>query len=367
MKKTIGVQSLLLPILLTLLPVGASADAGRQDFTLGFDGLFLGQAASDSPQPSQFAFQQADLTLSGTVDPTWNLFGDLRINSGGLSPEEVFAVANPLPWLRLRAGEMYVPVGKQALLRPYAYPFVREPLAVENTLGDDGLNEAGVEATVTAPFPWDCELVLGGYQEAGAKGDSPLDLGGTSYDNFPYLLHLKNQFDLGDDTTLEAGGSSLTGMGSNGIHNAVYGADLTFQFLSTGDDAAGGVIVQTEYLNRLSYDSTGTYAPGSDGWYASLQYRWTPIWWSGVRAEEEFHGSTNDLEEDSNAGSQPGHLQRLCVNLAWVPSDSSFIRVEYDLTREDPDGGGATLWDHRILIQLNTSIGLHFSNPASKG
>ena len=340
---------------LTLAPFALHAQSTPpvSSFALGFDGLLLAQGSPDWPSAHTLGLQEAHLSLSGMVDPTWDVFSDLVFQDNSVQAEELFATTTAIPNLRIRVGKLYLSFGKHATLRTYAYPFIPEPLVVENALGDDGFQDAGVEVTWIPPsLPWDLELTLGGYQ---AVNSGQLDLGSPSADNIPYLVHLKNLFNLDDQTTLEAGASGLSGAGSDGLHHVVAGADLTLKSLPAGRADGDGFILQGEYLDRFAYDSNGDLFPGSDGWYAAFQYRWSPEWWSGLRVEEAFNSTTEDLELDSPAGFQTGHLQRGCLDLAWVPSESSFIRVEYDLTREDNVTG--TLWDHRVLLQLNYSLG----------
>jgi hypothetical protein len=339
----------------------AQGQPAPMNFTLGLDALALLQAAPDSPRPSRFEFQEADLSFSGTVDPTWSFFSNLVFVDGEVDPEEVFGATNAIPDLQVRVGKGYVSFGKHGLLRTYAYPFIREPLAIENSLGDDGLKATGVEATWTTPLPWDCELLLGGYQAIGPSAECPLDLGSNAYDNIPYLGHLKNLFEIDDNTSLEIGASGLNGMGADGLHHFVGGADLTLKGLPPRDSNAVGWILQGEYLQRMSY-SGGFTGYDSEGWYGSLQFRWAASWWTGLRLEEVFDGMTEDLEEDGS-GLIPGHLQRACLNVAWVPSESSFVRAEYDLTRRD-DGSGGYLMDHRVLVQMNWNIGFKTSHAA---
>lgn len=348
----------------TVLPLQAQTNSvPAAGFALGLDGILLGQAGPEAPQPYQFDFQEADLSLSGTVDSTWTLFANFEIDpdqpNDDVNLEELFAVCKISPDFQIRVGRGYASFGKQSFLHAYAYPFVIEPMAIENTLGDDGFQDAGLEATWTAPLPWDCRLILGAYEAQGVGPELPLDVGSNSYDNIPYLAHWGNLFSLSGDASLEWGASSLIGMGTDGLHHAVYGTDLTAKSLPAS--GALGWVLQGEYLTRVGFNSSGQYFPESDGWYGMAQLRWDPSWWTGLRLEEAFNSTTDVLEEDSPDGLIPGHLQRASLNLAWVPSPSSFVRLEYDITRENNAAGSPM--DHRVLLQLNYSIGFHTKKP----
>ena len=104
---------------------------------------------------------------------------------------------------------------------------------MSNTIGEEGFKNAGMEAAWMTPLPWYCELTAGAYapvaNDASGAADHPLDFNSSTTGTFPYLFHLKNLIDMDDDTTMELGASDLTGMGDDGLHHAVYGADFTLR------------------------------------------------------------------------------------------------------------------------------------------
>ena len=54
----------------------------------------------------------------------------------------------------------------------------------------------------------------------------------------------------------------------------------------------------------------------------------------------------------------PGKVTRGSVNIAWTPSEFSFIRLEYSLAQAD-DGNGFKPMDHRLMLQMSYTIGYH--------
>ena len=225
-----------------------------------------------------------------------------------------------------------------------------------NTIGDEGFKDAGVEAAWLTPLPWFSELTGGVYQAIDADDEHPLDFGSTRHDNVPYLGHFKNQFVLNDATTLELGQSVLQGRGSDGHRHAAYGADVTLRNVPPRSSNRHGWILQGEYLQKGT-SVGGTYSREADGGYASLQYRMSQVWWMGVRGEQARNSFTDFLVDDTGAPI-PGKVNRVSANVAWTPSEFSFVRLEYSHAQAD-GGNGIKPNDDRLAIQMSYTIGYH--------
>jgi hypothetical protein len=223
-----------------------------------------------------------------------------------------------------------------------------------NTIGEEGFKDAGVEASWLTPLPWFSELTGGAYQAIGVDDDHPLDLGSATHDNVPFLGHFKNEFDVNGATTLELGQSILQGRGVDGNRHAAYGADVTFRNVPPRNSNRHGWILQGEYLQKGS-SAGGTYAREQDGGYASFQYRLSQVWWVGVRGEQARKSFT-DFVVDEAGVPIPGTVHRASVNVAWTPSEFSFVRLEYSHATA---GAGVHPTDDRLMIQLSYTIGYH--------
>ncbi|HEY5038858.1 MAG TPA: hypothetical protein VIJ93_07290, partial [bacterium] len=232
---------------------------------IGMSALFLGQAAPELNQPYGLQFQEAEISLISTVDPYWTLAGNFVFNSQSAVAEEAFATTTSIPGIQLKVGQLRGSFGKHGLLHTHAFPFIQAPVIMANAIGGEGFKNAGLEVAWLTPLPWYCELTLGGYQAIGMDGDHPLNFAGSSHDNIPYLGHLKNLFDLDDNTTMELGGSALTGMGDDGLHHASYGVDLTFRNVPLRQSNQRGWILQGEYLKKVSYNDS-VYNKEAEGW-----------------------------------------------------------------------------------------------------
>jgi hypothetical protein len=324
---------------------------------IGFNALFLAQAARDLDEPYGPQFQGAEISLLSVVDPYWSLWANIAFTPDGVDPEEVYATTTRIPSIQLKIGKLRATFGKHGLLHTHAFPFVQAPVIVANTIGDEGFKAAGVEAAWLTPVPWYCELTGGIYQAAGADDEQPLDFGSSDHENVPFLGHIKNEVDLSDNTTMELGASALTGRGTDGHTRAVYGADLTFRNVPLRQSNQRGWILQSEYIEEGSYPG-GTYRREQHGWYASFQYRWSQIWWTGLRAEESLDSFTDVLNDPLTGDPVPGRVRRVSANVAWTPSEFSFVRLEYGIAKAN-DGNGTAPLDRRLMVQMCYTIGYH--------
>jgi hypothetical protein len=112
--------------------------------------------------------------------------------------------------------------------------------------------------------------------------------------------------------------------------------------------------LQSEYLQKGS-SGGGTYTREQDGGYVSFQYRASQIWWMGIRGEQARKSFTDFLVDDTGAPIT-GKVNRVSANIAWVPSEFSFVRLEYSHAKAD---GGIHPTDDRLMIQMSYTIGYH--------
>ena len=132
------------------------------------------------------------------------------------------------------------------------------------------------------------------------------------------------------------------------------GGDLTVRNVPPKNSNRRGWILQGEYIQKGS-TAGGTYQREQDGGYASFQYRLSQVWWAGIRGEQSRDSFTDFLVDET--GTQiPGKVTRGSANIAWSPSEFSFVRLEYSHAEAD---GGIHPTDDRILLQLSYTIGYH--------
>jgi len=345
------------------LPAAALAQTATSLFSnqsnpaIGMNALITGQAAPNIDAAYGLNFDEAELSLQSVVDPYWTFAGNIVfLGDGSVDPEEVWARSTNIPAIQLKIGKLRGSFGRHGLLHTHAFPFIQSPVIVANTIGEEGFKDAGLEAAWLTPLPWYSELTGGLYHAIDADAEQPLDFGSTRHDNLPYLGHFKNQFDLNDATTLDLGQSLLQGRGADGHRHAAFGADLTVRNVPPRSSNAHGWILTAEYIQAGSSPG-GDYVRGADGGYASLQYRLSQVWWAGVRGEHARDSFVDFLVDDTGLPI-PGKVTRGSVNVAWSPSEFSFVRLEYSHAQAD-GGGGIEPSDDRVSLQLSYTIGYH--------
>ncbi len=325
--------------------------------SIGMNALFSAQAAHNLDQPYGLHFDEAEISLISVVDPNWTLVSNFVFTGeGSVDPEEVWVRSTSIPGIQLKLGKIRGTFGKHGLLHTHGFPFIQAPVIMANTIGQEGFKDAGAEAAWLTPLPWFAELTGGVYEGIAADGDHPLDFGSSRHDNVPFLGHFKNQFDLNDATTLEVGQSFLQGRGSDGFLHSALGADVTIRNVPPKNSNRRGWILQGEYIQKGSR-AGGTYNTEQHGEYASLQYRLSQVWWAGIRGEQAQNSFT-DFLVDQAGDPIPGKVTRGNANIAWMPSEFSFVRFEYSHAKAD-NGAGINPTDDRFMVQMSYTIGYH--------
>jgi len=322
---------------------------------IGMNALFTGQAAPNIDEAYGLHFDEAEISLISVVDPYWTFVSNIVfLPEGTVDPEEVWVRSTNIPSLQIKLGKIRGTFGKHGLLHTHAFPFIQGPIIMGNSIGGEGFKDAGVEAAWLTPLPWFAEVTGGVYQAIGLDDDHPLDFGSTKHDNVPLLGHFKNQLNVNDATTLEIGASYLEGRGTDDNRHSAVGADVTFRNVPPRNSNRRGWILQSEYIQKGS-TTGGTYVREQDGGYASFQYRASQVWWFGLRGEQARNSFTDFLLDDTGTAIA-GKVNRFSANVAWTPSEFSFIRLEYSHSKAD---AGIHPTDDRLLIQMSYTIGYH--------
>jgi hypothetical protein len=349
-----------MPALAAAQVPGASAPSSSMISNLanpaiGMNALFGIQAVPNLDEAYGLHFDEAEISLISVVDPYWTFESNIVfLPDHTVDPEEVWVRSANIPSVQLKLGQLRGTFGKHGLLHTHAFPFIQAPIVMANTIGEEGFKDPGLEVAWLTPLPWYVELTGGAYQAVGLDDDHPLDLGSTKHDNVPLLGHLKSLTNVNDATTFELGASLLDGEGADGNRHSAYGADVTFRNVPARSSNSRGWILQSEYLQKGA-SSGGTYRREQDGGYASFQYRLSQIWWAGIRGEQARESFT-DFVVDEVGAPLPAKVTRGSVNLAWKPSEFSFVRLEYSHAKSDV---GIHPTDDRLAIQMSYTIGFH--------
>ncbi len=338
---------------MTLFSLGLTAQAQTKafnpDISVNFLGLFERgtNISNDRTQVPHngFSLQEAEVQFLSDVDPYLKASALLSVSQNpgttdfGISPEEVFLESTSIPNITLKAGKFKMALGKHNQLHTHAFPFIDAPLIHQALLGDEGLNDAGISASVLIPAHWYSEMIVQGFSLSNDtlyKSTNSGSIGG--------LAHFKNLFDLTDDLTLEFGASGTEGNNQWGKTSSVFGSDLTFKWRPAEGGKYKAFIWSTEYLNgnRPGMSTDTAHLGGLATW---IQYQFAERWWAEGRYE--FVG----LPYSSEIPLQ----NKQSALLAFFPSEFSGFRIQYDHLMT----AGKAVQDHAIAFQYNVTIGAH--------
>ena len=345
--------------------------------TIGANFLFLGSYSdrnsfNDDPFESGLHIQEIEFSLMAIVDPYLRAQLTLSIpGTEGIEVEEGYVKSTYLPsgWA-FQVGKFKFPFGKQNRLHTHAYPFIDAPWINTMLLGEEGLNEVGVQLNYLTPLPWFSEVSAVVFDPSGESPfiqRKPHEMG--------YLSNWRNLWDINSQTTFELGISGATAKTSweemtrlsspPGLQNELsedgqirvgdlylFNTDATVKHVSTG-----GVYhswdVSVEYTQGMGvFDRSVRAQYGGVTGYGRFQLR--RRWW--VEGRGDVLGLPIKVPEPNvgevlDEGDTPWRISGM---VALVPSEFTAVRLQYDYADRiisDPE--------NRVMLQLNVTFGAH--------
>jgi hypothetical protein len=335
------------------------------------DGQKLAEGKRQFSQPD-FQFQELELAIQSYLNPFSRADVILTIpgpdiEGAKLGIEELYAtVFRGLPLdLNLRFGKYRVDYGKLNMVHPHAWPFISQPLSQERFLGEEGLNDLGISASILLPtgdvYSNLTVDVLRGNATAHAAGMADTTGASPFYANSARLMSF---FTLSDESDLEVGLSALTG-----IHDP-YNRDR-FWYLN-GDfkykyrpSMYTSLVLQGEYLyNTRSASQNQAFVPflnavgmpetrtiNSSGMYVYADYQFFKLYSIGAR----YDWSEAPYSKDDKATG-------VSVFAGYYPVEETLgLRLEYQHTKTDTPASSTSV--NTIMLQVLFSLGPHKAHP----
>lgn len=357
----------------TALAQSSTATGVSRDFNpaISVNALLLGRVADRTAEPAYNGadLQEAEVQFTSIVDPYWKADLVFAIHPehddghGGYAGDvEVARIAGQaIPGgFGLVVGKDYLPFGKHVPLHAHQFAFVDAPAAVRTFLGDHGLTGTGLRLSHDLPLPWYSDLTAYGV-------DGRAEIFAPESRDLAWGARWSNLLDLSLESTLEVGGSWLRGPMAPDyllLHDdetvvgdlQVWGADVTWKWVSAAASRGPALTVTGELI--LPRPDQGASDPW--GWYAQAQYRFKRNWWLGLGAggldRSLPHEEEDAQEEEHGHGLGPWEeMREYKLNLTWVPSEFSAVRLE--AARFDDRVGDAD--DTVFSLQFNFTIGSH--------
>jgi len=142
--------------------------------------------------------------------------------------EEAYLTSLSMPaGLQLKAGRFRNSFGKTNLAHPHSLGYIDNPNVIENYFGE-GLIDEGLSINWLVPNPFDF------YQDVTFEITSGLGENNTfaksEKNDLLYTGHLKNYWDITDNSTLEAGFSVASGNNDSSRTTQLAGIDITYKW-----------------------------------------------------------------------------------------------------------------------------------------
>lgn len=331
-----------------------------------------------------FNLNYAELVLSSSVDPLFNMDGVFHFSEGGVEVEEAYFTTTALgSGLRFRGGKIMSNFGYLNAQHHHYWDFGDMPLVYEAFLGMHGINELGAQIQWTAPTPF---YLMAGFEVL--QGENEQMFGNATIGDIEdpiakgkdapslYVGYLKTSFDI-EDTTIFGGISYAQGTSridhsedEESPHafagdSKLYGADLV---ILHSFDSYSSLKFQAEWLGRdmdgvqyaldenLSVIGSPDITKKQSGLYTQLIYTHDKNWKMGLRYDTIYQ---NDIEKNGVLQDNPNNFNKYSAMLEYHTSEFARFRLQYNRNEALYNEDGDKEKINTIMLQANIAIGAH--------
>jgi len=311
-----------------------------------------------------FNLEAAELYFFAPVDPYFNLYATIPVTEDGAEVEEAYFLTTSLPaGLQLKGGKFRSGFGRLNAQHEHVWSFVDAPLAYRAFVGDEGIDEKGLQLTCLPPLPFYMQLGFEALQGENEVLFGP-DVGTGPH---AFTAFAKASFDIGDNSTMLLGPSVITGKTKTGSiadnteftgDSTLYGFEFTYKWKPS---KSRSFTLQSEYLLRQQsgdlLDTTlltsDSLKRTQDGIYLQGIYQ-VERWGFGARYDllEVFRDKYVEAENQESFGDKPW---RASGEIEFNPSEFSKLRFQYNYDRSGRDGKT----NNEFFLQCEFGIGAH--------
>jgi len=368
------------------------------------------EGGAHDPDQNGFTLQQAELSLSGAVDPYFTGEAHIVGTPGGFELEEAFLATTGLPFgLQVEAGYFLTEFGLLNPTHAHAWDWMDQPVVLSRFFGGDGLRSPGARVGWLLPLPFFSELHVG-VQNADEGDLTASFMGGEGVGGRPnvarevdsvgemlWLGRWNASWDLSRTSALLTGASVLYGPNSTGNdgHTLIYGADVKYRWRSPSHFRGWPFVLwQAEVLHRdytADWFLAGTDVGGGDGghdhghdhggdeeeeeesfpndlaadtledtgFYTQLLYGFRWGWAAGLRGEYVTGSGASiadGLPAPRSDDSTRDDRYRISPLIAWHPTEFSRLRLQYNYDNADFLTGGDA---HTVWLGAEITYGEH--------
>jgi len=296
-----------------------------------------------------FNLNYAELALHSSVDPYFDAFLVLHLQSNVFEIEEAYLITTSLPMgLRVKAGKFRSDFGRLNKKHHHSWHFDSQALIYEALFGPDALKDPGVQLQWVAPT--DTYLMLGAE---AMQGTNKASFGAIESNNL-YTGYLKSSIDIGESISLLGGMSIIHGENfeNNTTLNPtdIYGIDFT---LREQLGSYSSLLWQNEYIQREK--NVGTRVDKQAGFYSEFIYTYNNNYATGLRYDSI---TQNDSDLSAYSGVDTDNLDRFTAMLEYKPFEMSRLRLSYTYDRSKIISGERKNINE-VMLSLNISAGAH--------
>ena len=275
---------------------------------------------SDGERNVDLGVEEIELALKSVIDPyaRADVYLSMASEDGEIKfeLEEAFITTMSLPHtLQLKAGKFRNTVGKINLIHPHALPFLNMPAVYTNFLGDEGLNDQGVSLSWLVPNGSFYQELT--FEITRGPDESP-SFSTDDGNRLLYTGHLKNFWDLSENSTFELGLTGINGPNDLGLTSTLAGFDITYKWKPVRYNRYKSFTLQAETF--FSFRSTDSGRINSMGLYALASYQLAERWMLLARYDH------SDLPDDPD-----WNENGVSSTLGWLLTE--FQKVEFGVRR----------------------------------
>lgn len=248
-------------------------------------GDFSGEYINRGKKNVYGGLKEAEFSFQSVVDPYiradfyYSAGQDLYTGEFSSEIEEGFLTTLSLPaHLQLKAGRFKQAIGRVNPLHSHALPFINMPDAYVSYFGEEGLKGDGLSLSWLLPN----HLF---YQELTFQVTQPVDgfqeFQRSSTNKFLLLAHLKNFWDLSDNSTLELGLTGMNGENAAREMSTLGAVDITYKWKPLRYNTYKSITFQNELFFSRAKAFTRVYE--TMGFYSLLNVQISKRWFVGGR------------------------------------------------------------------------------------
>ena len=331
-------------------PAAAPRSAPTTNPDLSAIGDFRGMYTSDGKRNVELYFNQLEMQLTSVVDPyaRANFIFSLGKDSvnGGFSTdlEEATLTSLDLPYqLQVTLGKFKPHFTKVNTIHPHAFSFVDFPIMLERFFSDEGIFMEGISASWLVPNPYDFYQELD-VEVGRSETNSTLVQGNANA--LTYIGHLKNFFELTDNSTIELGLSGLSGVNFRQLNTSLGGVDLTYKWKPVQFNTDQSFTWQTEAI-VCNAKLTPSQAVQTYGAYSFVEYQ---------IQKRTFVGSRYDYS--ALPGDKTREDRALSLLFRFQPTEFQILALEF---QHDNRSYGNDV--NQVVFRAIFAIGTHGAHP----